>query len=812
MANPTSYLIDPLTDREMDVLSAIADGMSNQQIANHLQLALATVKWYAGQIYSKLDVGNRQDAVERAHQLGLFDDDTLETTTTPHNLPQMTTPFIGRRRELADLQARLTQDDSRLITIMAQGGMGKTRLAHTLAEQNLARFTDGVYLVQLAPISDDGDSATSVVTAIANVLGLQHYDDRIAMQDNLLHYLQTQTMLLILDNFEHLLSAGIFISQILATAPQVKIIVTSRERLKLRGEVVYPLYGMTQTDHAEDEAMTLFIQSTQRIRPDYTLTDEDNPHIANICRLVEGLPLGIELAAGWMDTLSPEAIAKELQTSLDILETDLLDVPDRHRSIQATFAYTWDTLTESERQTMMTLSLFKGGITQDTAYTIAMADIRRLRLLVNKSLLHHHPQTDRFTIHELLRQYCFDQLLASGNYDDIIAVYMTYFADYADALYHPMDSFDGEAFDAIRADWENIAFAWWKMLAYKRYDLLEKTYLSLWLFSSMQGHSYECATLFKAVIDHIESLNNPTPTLQKLLAHLLMKYGDLLFGIETPQHALATLQRGIDIAEQLNEKTLQLLYAYDLRLSSSGKYATLERADDYAEALITLAEEMEQHAYIINAYSILWERDEFVSDEEAYTQSLDHAYDIWKTYCLPINDHPEVLRHIHFTRLLSRLDRQEELIQLLEMKLAFYEQAHWLYGLSRVRSQLMIFVFRDGDLKAYAEHALAVLTWHKQHGRDWQLVGCISGISGRAMYYTQNYTLAATMGYFVAHHPLAVAMQKTEAQCLVDDARPYLTQEDFQKAVEQASTMTLQEAYQDSVRYWSDYIASHIMS
>ena len=201
MADQSQHFIEALTERESEVLLAMAEGMSNQEIANHLHIALATVKWYNSQIYSKLDVSNRDEAVEKAGSLGLLETGESTKLDVANNLPQDNTPFIGRNTELRELHDLLNQSDTRLLTILAQGGMGKTRLALQLAKHNLSNFSDGVYLVQLAPVEQE----SSVPATLASVLGLQHYDNSVDMQDNVIKYVQSQQMLLILDNFEHVL-------------------------------------------------------------------------------------------------------------------------------------------------------------------------------------------------------------------------------------------------------------------------------------------------------------------------------------------------------------------------------------------------------------------------------------------------------------------------------------------------------------------------------------------------------------------------------------------------------------------------------
>ena len=795
MADQSQHFIEALTERESDVLFAMAEGMSNQEIANHLHIALATVKWYNSQIYSKLDVSNRDEAVEKARSLGLLETDDSTKPDIANNLPQENTPFIGRNTELRELHDLLNQSDTRLITILAQGGMGKTRLALQLAKHNLSNFSDGVFLVQLAPVEQE----SSVPAALASVLGLQHYDNSVDMQDNVIKYVQSQQMLLILDNFEHVLGASALVSAILQVSPGVKIITTSRERLNLQGEIVYMLSGMASRDN--EEAIELFIQSTQRIRPDYEINNHDLPHIREICRLVDGMPLGIELAAGWMDTLSAEDVGREITENISILETAIRDVPERHRSIQATFEYTWQSLSESEQATMMSLSLFRGGFNQEAAREVALADVRRLKHLLNKSLLYRDP-FGRYSIHELLRQFCFDKLIATGDYDTVMDAFMQYIAEFARSKAEPLKNFDGNAYRAIRNEWDNLALAWMKMLIYERYDLLEMTYMSLWKFSSLQGHSYECVALFEPALEQLRPLIDDAAKQYKLYAKLLAHYADLLMGIETADKAKRYMDEAITMLETLDPSKV-LLYCYSNRIYLSGHQSSYAEIKAIANKMIEIASAMNAHPYVLDAYSALWMQDEFVKDETSYQQSLEYCYQLWERYHRDYTDAQLSLASPGIVRLMSRLGKIDEAIKILHRQLEICERAEWLYGISGIRGQLMIFAFREGRIQEYRNHVVAVLRWHQWHGRDWQMLGCLAGVNGDALYYAGEYERCVEICSFVINHPIVVDMQKNEAQAILERAKQEIDEKHFHSAWERGQQGTIKDRYEEAMAYWS---------
>lgn len=334
---------DSLSDREREILACLAEGLSNRQIGERLSLALDTVKWYASQLYRKLGVSRRGQAVEQARVRGLLDTPASDMPVHHrHNLPKQTPAFVGRERELEAIRALLTTQGVRLVTILAPGGMGKTRLVLAAAEQQLPHFQDGVCFVPLAPLN----SPDNMVTTIAENLGLS-FDGSTTPKEQLLTYLRQRSLLLVLDNIEHLLEGVSLVTDILQAAAGVKILVTSREKLHLSDETVFTLAGLsfpdseTSTDVQAYDAIRLFLQSARQARPEFKLSPNDRAALMRIAQLTAGMPLALVLAAGWVDALSLERVVSELEHSIDILETELRDVPERQRSVRATFDQSW---------------------------------------------------------------------------------------------------------------------------------------------------------------------------------------------------------------------------------------------------------------------------------------------------------------------------------------------------------------------------------------------------------------------------------------------------------------------------------------
>jgi predicted ATPase/DNA-binding SARP family transcriptional activator len=323
------------------------------------------------------------------------------------NLPAVLTPLVGRERELAELSRLLLQPEVRILSLVSVGGMGKTRLAQELGRANLAAFGDRVVFVPLAPLADPAVIAPAILAAL---------DERPGSADPLqvlLTRLRPHRLLLILDNFEHLLGGATLVSAIAEAAPQVTVLVTSRERLNLRDEHQYLLRGLAVADDDATAALRLFVKRAQRVLPGFAIEPANRAAVLRICRLVDGIPLGIELAATWIEALSPAEIAAEIAQNLDFLAAEWRDLPERQRSMRAVFDWSWQHLSEAERQVLARLAVFRGGFTRQAAQAVAKASLPVLTRLLHKALIQPCAANEapgRYEQHELLRQYADEQL------------------------------------------------------------------------------------------------------------------------------------------------------------------------------------------------------------------------------------------------------------------------------------------------------------------------------------------------------------------------------------------------------------------
>lgn len=357
-----------------------------------------------------------------SHQIKLRPNFTLQ------NLPLALTPFIGRHKEIATLTNWLADPTVRLITLTGIGGMGKTRLAlstakqflHPTTSQPIAPFADGIYFIDLVPLTAPDQIETAVAEAFH--LQLTSANGRSPRQQ-ISDYLGHKQILTIFDNFEHLLTGATLLTDLLQAAPNLTIMTTSRTRLRLRGEKILSLSGLEYLHHnspsitnpLEHDAAQMFLFTAKQVMPELALSPDDRSQINEICRLVEGAPLAMELAARWVDTLPLAAITDELRADIARLETELQDIPTRHRNMQAVFQASWQRLPESAKRVLARASVFQGGFTLDAAITILGATHQTLSLLVNHSLLRFDHADKRYHCHELLRQFSAAQLATQPN-------------------------------------------------------------------------------------------------------------------------------------------------------------------------------------------------------------------------------------------------------------------------------------------------------------------------------------------------------------------------------------------------------------
>ena len=367
--------------------------------------------------------------------------DTMEGP--PNNLPIQLTSFIGRSSEIEEIEQLLSS--GRLLTLTGPGGSGKTRLAIKVAAEMLEDFPDGVFFVALAPITDPG----LVASTIAQSLGVTEVAGR-SIVDSLKDYLRSKSLLLLLDNFEQVISAAPLVSELFAVSNKLKVLVTSREALRISGEQEYPVPPLSLPDLSQlpspeslsqFAAVELFVRRAQSVKPDFQITNETAPIIVGICHRLDGLPLAIELAAARIKLLPPGAMLARLEHRLEFLTGGKRDLPARQQTLRNTIAWSYDLLNEDERRLFRLLSVFVGGCNFDAVEAVTgnhsdhVPMLDQLGSLLDKSLLQEVEDSNgqpRFLMLGLLSEFGLEKLVSSGEHEKIRQRHVNFFLAFAE--------------------------------------------------------------------------------------------------------------------------------------------------------------------------------------------------------------------------------------------------------------------------------------------------------------------------------------------------------------------------------------------
>ena len=415
-----------------------------------------------------------------------------------HNLPHQSTSFIGRETELAEIDALLSDPTCRLLTLVGSGGIGKTRLALRAAADLLPQFAHGVYFVPLTPV----DSADMIASAIASAIQLSFFGAE-DLHTQVFDYLRDKHLLLLLDNFEHLLDGVDLLIAILESAPNVKLVVTSRERLNVREEWTLALRGLSFPEASADlalehySAVQLFTTRARQVQPIFSLAANAEA-VQRICQHTEGMPLALELAATWLRVMSCAQIAVQMEANLSFLTTPLRNVAARHRSLRAVFEQSWKMLSKAEQDVLMRLIVFRGGFDLNAAEQIAEATLSHLASLADKSLLQVNAG-GRYDLHQLLRQYAEEHLTLSEGVDAVRAAHSAYYLNFV--AQRDMDikgSRQQVALHRVRIELDNVQAGLDWALSHQQFGLITTPFLDCLVnFGEMDNHYVDVQMLLK---------------------------------------------------------------------------------------------------------------------------------------------------------------------------------------------------------------------------------------------------------------------------------------------------------------------------
>jgi predicted ATPase/class 3 adenylate cyclase len=423
-----------------------------------------------------------------------------------NNLPLQATPLVGREKEVSEVRDLLGSEETRLLTLTGPGGIGKTRLALQAAADLLDDYPDGTFFAQLATLSE----AELLLPAIAETLGVRETGEQ-PLDESLKDYLSERRLLLLLDNFEQVLEAAPAVTELLAASPRLKVLATSRTSLRLYGEHVYPVPPLSMPDLksppslerlTQYEAVGLFVERARAVKPDFSITNESAPAIAEICVRLDGLPLAIELAAARVTMLPPKAMLQRLSSRLKLLTGGARDLPERQRTLRATIEWSFALLEEGEQLLFGRLAVFSGGRTLEAIEAICDAEgdlpvdaFEGISSLLDKSLLRQEEGPNgepRFVMLETVHEFAREKLQGSGEAEEIKRVHAQYFLTLAEEAY---PEFKGasqlEWLERLEAEHDNMRVALTWALERKEVEVALRLGGALSFFWSGRGYHSE---------------------------------------------------------------------------------------------------------------------------------------------------------------------------------------------------------------------------------------------------------------------------------------------------------------------------------
>jgi predicted ATPase len=541
----------------------------------------------------------------------------------PNNLPFQSTVFVGRQAELSEIVNLLVADTVQLLTLTGPGGTGKTRLALQSSAELSDRFVDGLYFIDLAPIRDPN----SVLAAIARTIGLSETSNG-SMLDDLKDQLREKTMLLLLDNFEQVTSAAVQVAELLQFCPRLKLLTTSREALRVRGEHLYPVQplGLPEIDDrlpnpeelARYEAVQLFVERAQAVRSDFELTDENAEAVAEICLRLDGLPLAIELAAARIRLFSPQALRQRLGSRFKLLRGGARDLPERQQTLRDTIDWSYELLAASEKVLFEVVSVFSGCTFEEVEEVIggikrldegAVDIIEGLFSLVDKSLMRLSDTgagEPRLRMLETIREYAADRLKADPDlHKATFHSHAVYFAEFSQRQWRRMAGYEREAAtEEMTVSVENLKIAWRNWVEEGNLEYLHKMVNGLWLLYDRRGWYQATVELSIDLLDILSTTpSSPEQVQQEIMLQTSLARALMAIKGYTPEVEEA-YTRALKLSEGQGE--IPQLFPVLRGLSSYYMYrGEFEKGAQIGERILELAESRDDDFLRIHGYLVL---------------------------------------------------------------------------------------------------------------------------------------------------------------------------------------------------------------
>jgi predicted ATPase/DNA-binding CsgD family transcriptional regulator len=613
---------EQLSARQVEILQLLAEGLSDRQIAEKLYLSMETVRWHNKQIYGKLGVSNRTQAAARAREVELLAKSrAMESHTivpAEHSLPAQLTSFVGRERQMTEITQLLERE--RLVTLTGTGGSGKTRLALRVAAATAADYRDGAILVPLSSVSQPA----LVPNAIVHALGLTGPANP-SVPETLRSYFSPRQMLLLLDNFEHLLAAVSLVGELLAYAPELTILATSRETLRLTGEheyVVPPLAlpAATSVNSAsqllDSEAGDLFVQRARTADTSFSVTDENAPAIAAICRRLDGLPLAIELAAARIKLFGPQQLLTRLDSRLDLLTGGPRDLPARQHTLRDTIDWSYHLLGQAEQRLFARLAVFQNGCSLEAVEAICGPELSRdspdtLESLLHKSLLYktrESTHTPRFFMLETIREYAGEELTNAGEAEALKERHLAFYLSLAESMESGFRQYN-QLFllDQTETELGNLRTAFEWAIHTGQIESAARLVSAIDYYFRYRDGTAEGYQWTRRIIPHLEEL---PPALQ---IRFLMAAARLSWQSGNAGEASSLARHGLALARREGDRQAEAWLLVESALAvpdGTGDREQYEAAIAYCEEALTRFREVDNRpgtAYALNVLGILLE-------------------------------------------------------------------------------------------------------------------------------------------------------------------------------------------------------------
>jgi tetratricopeptide (TPR) repeat protein/transcriptional regulator with XRE-family HTH domain len=656
-------------------------------------------------------------------------------------LPIISQPLVGYETELSQLYNLLSKPECRLISIVGAGGVGKTRLA--LEVMHHQSFKHGIYFIPLSAVISPEDISLKIGEALDI-----HLNEIETVEAQVLTHIKRRHLLLVLDTFEHLLPAATTLNYILNVAPEVKILVTSREILHLSQEWCMPLRGLpypsqNSINPLSYDALQLFIQVAQRIRADFQLTDIEVPAIIEICSALGGVPLAIEMAASWVQVLSLNEIAISIQTDFDFLNTRNQDVPERHRSMRAVFEHSWRQLSLDEQTVLQNCSIFRGGFTKEAAQHIARASLKTLIKLQDHHLL-QRDVTGRYIMHDLLIQFA--ELKLGSNRENVLEHHADFYAKFVAQREFSLKYRDTLAtVTQISKEIDNIRKAWsWVCQTVNNMCIKQ-----MW---EVVGEFYDITSQFDQGEKVFREAYGAFAVTDQYSITAILRNWQAWF-IYRQKHFTSALEMFNDVAivNTLSKENLDWEHYYILSAKGFIEMATglLQEAKQDAELALNITRKISDPFLIAQAL-LLRGGVEIISYDFKNAQfHLDEALQIMRDNDISWGL-PEVLSELgYIAEELGNLDNAE--VYFLQ-SLSISKKFKAIWGEVRTKIHLSRIQRVKGEYSVSRETLLNVLSTVKGSSQDWLILEAFTEIA-MLLHEGNLGDKAAELFYVILHHP-----------------------------------------------------------